>query len=247
MRPVVGPPDPADAPARRGRGPDRRAVLASGVLHALVIVVAWGSTALRPQPIQYETVRIQLFSPPPAQAEEVQEASPPEEELVVEEPDPQPEAPPPPEQREEVTPPPETRPEPPRPEPPRPDPPKEEPRQATAPEPEAPAAERGGEDINVRMEGLRRDYPQYYANIVSQLRRCFRAPTGRHSATLRFVIHRDGTVSEIEKVESTGSLAFDVLAIEAVECAGNGRFGPLPDDFAWDVLPIEFFFAPRGG
>ncbi|MEZ4415092.1 MAG: TonB C-terminal domain-containing protein [Gemmatimonadota bacterium] len=244
---IVRPPKAA-ATSRRRSGPDRRSVLLSTGGHVLAVLVAWAVASLRPERPHFETVRIQLFSPPPAQAAEIEEAAVPEEELVVEEPDPQPEeAPPPPEQKEEVTPPPEQRPEPPKPEP-TPDPPEEKPRRATTTDPEAKPSEEGGEDLNVRLEGLRRDYPQYYGNIVAQLGRCFRPPPGRHSATVQFVIHRDGTVSDIRKVESTGNLAFDVRAIEAVECAGrDGHLGPLPDDFAWDVLPIEFFFAPRGG
>jgi len=220
-------------------------VATSVVGHVLVLVAAWAATQFRPNPLIYETVQIQLFSPPPALAEEVQEAPPPEEEVVVEVPDPEPEeAPPPPEQREEVTTPPETTAQP-EPEP-QPEPPVEEPpTQSTTNNPETATSEEGGEDLDVRLEGLRRDYPVYYGNIIRQLDRCFRPPPGRHSATVRFAIHRDGTVSDIGKVESTGNLAFDVKAFEAVECAGNGNFGPLPDDFPWDVLPIEFFFAPR--
>ncbi len=225
-------------------GPGKREMIVSIVGHVVVIVLAWIATQFRPAPTFYETVQIQMFSPPPAQAEEVQEVAVPEEELVVEAPEPEEESPPPPEP-EEVTPTPEpvTQPE------PTPDPPPEDPpERTTTDDPEAETSEEGGEDLNVRLEGLRRDYPAYYGNIVSQLRLCFRAPAGRHSATVRFQVHRDGTVSEIDKVESTGNLAFDVRAIEAVErCGETGRFGPLPDEFPWDVLPIEFFFAPRGG
>jgi hypothetical protein len=31
-----------------------------------------------------------------------------------------------------------------------------------------------------------------------------------------------------------------------VDCAGKGRFGPLPDDFPWDILPVQFKFRPYG-
>ena len=146
------------------------------------------------------------------------------------------------EPEEEVTPPPETTQEP-EPAPPEPEP--EEPEEPTTESPEAEPTEESGEDLNERLEGLRRDYPEYYGNIVRQLRRCFRAPPGNHSATVRFLINADGTVSEMETVESSGNLAFEIRALEAVECAGGGRFGPLPDDFPWDALPVEFFFAPN--
>ncbi len=156
----------------------------------------------------------------------------PEEEApaVVEEPEPEPEP-------EETPPPVEETP-----------PPAEEPPAPTETEAE-PTDEAGGEDINVRLEGLRRDYPAYYGNIIVQIRRCFRPPDGQpREATIRFLIHRDGSTSDYQTVRSSGSFAFDAEAQGAVECAGRpGRIGPLPEDFPWDVLPIEFTFSPRGG
>ena len=32
----------------------------------------------------------------------------------------------------------------------------------------------------------------------------------------------------------------------AVDCAGNGRFGPLPEDLPYDRFPIKFSFRPQG-
>lgn len=211
-------------------------------MHVAIVALGWASTLLTAEPVIYETISVRIVEDAPVQGPEMEEPPPPvEEELVVETPEEEPEEAPPEEVEEEVAPPPpETTPE------------TAEPEPEPEPEPEttAPDAERtegpSGEDLNVVLDGLRRDFPEYYANIIRQIDRCFRGSGGRHSATVRFIIHRDGTVSEIDAVQSTGSIPFEIAAIEAVECAGRGRLGPLPDDFAWDVLPIEFKFEPRG-
>ena len=63
-----------------------------------------------------------------------------------------------------------------------------------------------------------------------------------------FVIGRDGTVDggSIDFYDRSGNVNFDYAAMGAVECAGNGRFGPLPEELGWDRLPILFTFRPRG-
>lgn len=226
---------------RRSRrpAPGRGAVTLSASVHMALIAAAWASNWLGPRPLTYETIAITLVEPPPVLAQETVEAPADPEELVVETPEPEPEEEPPPEQTEEVTPPPETPQSP-------PEEPEEEPRETTSPDAtreEGPS----GEDLDVVMEGLRRDYPAYYENIIRQINRCFRPPAVRATTTLRFRIARDGTVSDIETVQSSGSIPLEIAAIEAVECAGQGRFGPLPEDFPWDMLPVEFNFEPRGG
>jgi TonB family protein len=85
------------------------------------------------------------------------------------------------------------------------------------------------------MEGLRRDFPEYYNNIIRQINRCFRPPEGNWVTTLTFKIRRDGTVTDLQFVQRSGNTAYDYVAMEAVECAGQGRFGPLPEE-----LPPEF-------
>jgi hypothetical protein len=170
------------------------------------------------------------------------------DELVVERPDatpprPQPEAaipPPTPTTRRE--PPPEREVQ--REETPPPTPTREQPRPTPAPETDTGAT---GDEINVRMEGLRRDYPVYYENIIVQIRRCFRWQSGgRWTTRIRFEIARDGSVSNIRVVQPSGSFPFDIEAEGAIECAGRGRFGALPDDLPFDRLPIEFVFTPEG-
>jgi outer membrane biosynthesis protein TonB len=61
-----------------------------------------------------------------------------------------------------------------------------------------------------------------------------------------FLIHRDGSVTDIVKVKGSGRSAFDLEAQGAIEAVGNKRlFGKLPDGFPDDVLPVYYTFAPQ--
>jgi hypothetical protein len=52
-------------------------------------------------------------------------------------------------------------------------------------------------------------------------------------------------VRDIHFVTRSGSFAFDLDAQGAIEAAGNTRaFGPLPDGWDADVLPVSFYFKP---
>jgi hypothetical protein len=99
------------------------------------------------------------------------------------------------------------------------------------------------------MEGLIRDFPEYYANIQRQIQRCFEyRGSGRLETAIIFYISRDGSVDgrSIDFYERSGNVNFDYAAMGAIECASD-RFGPLPEEMAWDRLPILFTFRPRGG
>lgn len=241
---------------------ERRAFALSLVLHAGIFVLGWLSTLYQPEVIEFAAIEIELVSPPPTTQADVREVA--AEELVVErpvetqpEPEPEPETtPPPPEETE-----PEPEPEPEEPEEPEPEPDpepatpaeqpqppvEEEPTPATTTEEPPEDATESGEDINVRMEGLRRDYPAYYDNIIRQIQRCFRwQGSGNWDTTIRFAIQRDGTATDIDFATRSGNTQFDFTAMGAIECAGQGRFGPLPDDLPYDRLPIQFNFRPTG-
>lgn len=224
--------------------------MGSAAIHAVAVALIWGTQVVQPEPLEFVAYHIQLVSPPPREVVEEQ-PQPASEELVVESPqEPEPETPPPPEpERQEVkTPPPETPPErPSQDKPPEKQPePERKPPAATEAEPEK--GEETGENIEVRMEGLKRDYPVYYENIIRQMRRCFRwQGAGGLEATVQFYIARDGSVDDLEVVRESGNPAFDIEAMGAVECAGNGRLGPLPQELGLDRLPIRFNFRPRGG
>jgi hypothetical protein len=46
--------------------------------------------------------------------------------------------------------------------------------------------------------------------------------------------------NNIEFVSRSGNAGFDFAVMGAIECAGQGRFGPLPEDLGWDRFPIIF-------
>jgi protein TonB len=228
---------------------DRRSMALSAGFHTAIFALGWASTFYEPPVIAFETYEIELVSPPPAvQAEE---PTPATEEIVVERPDPEPTPPEP--EVEEVVPVEDPEPE--------PDPPPEEPEEqpeettpevaeevavAAAPtDPPEEEPEVTGEDLNVRIEGLRRDYPLYYENIIRQIQRCFRwRQGGNWQTTVFFYIDRQGYATDIQFVARSGSTAFDFESMGAVECAGQGRLGALPDELPYDRFPVRFTFRP---
>jgi outer membrane biosynthesis protein TonB len=235
--------------ARRPDPFDKSSMAASFGVHGGIVLVFWLSGLVRSEPIEFITYEITLVSPPATvQAEVVQPAT---EQMVVERPEPTPPAPEPESEAEVV---PLVQDDDPPPKPPELESTpaeelalEEETTAASTEDPPEDAAE-SGEDINVRMEGLRRDYPAYYNGIIRQIDNCFRPPRdGRDWATTVFFnIEMDGSVAGVEFVARSGNFDFDFSAMGAIECAGNGRFGPLPADFQWDRLPVQFDFTPRG-
>jgi len=115
-------------------------------------------------------------------------------------------------------------------------------------QPPAAAEESGEETVNVQLDGAVFAFPEYLENIVRQINRYWRRPTGgRHlRAEIVFVIHRDGGVSEIGWAQKSGVTAFDLEAQGAVEAAGRSlAFGPLPEGYPRDELRVSFYFDPR--
>jgi periplasmic protein TonB len=111
-----------------------------------------------------------------------------------------------------------------------------------------PTGGRGTDVATVRTEGIDFPYPGYLSNIVRQIALNFRPPNPNAplSAEVTFLIRRDGTVSSFRFVTRSGDYAFDLEAQGAVEAAASQRaFGPLPEGFQNDVLPIVFSFDPR--
>ena len=238
------------------RRPGRGAIIASLVLHVFFLAGAWLAHRAADHPIEYMQYEIQLVSMADLEIHEdvaltppddlvVDELDEPEIVEVVEAADPIPDPIPIPEvEREEV---------------------QEEQVQEEVVEEvreEARQQEEVAEtvveevsealtspDIAVRMEGLRRDYPAYYSEILAQIRACFRWQGGGNWTTvLRFVITSDGRIpgASIQRHQGSGHLAFDLAAVGAVECAGAGRLSPLPSDLPFDELPVQFTFSPLG-
>jgi outer membrane biosynthesis protein TonB len=128
--------------------------------------------------------------------------------------------------------------------------PKTPPKETATPPPVAgggPEGGKGADVANVQTEGVEFPYPAYLNNIVRQIRLNFstRNP-GSQRADVFFIIRRDGTVdmSKVRFVTRSGSRAFDFDAVGAIEAAAKA-FGPLPDGYNNDFLPVVFSFDQR--
>jgi outer membrane biosynthesis protein TonB len=111
-----------------------------------------------------------------------------------------------------------------------------------------PTGGKGTDVATVRSEGIEFPFPGYLNNIVRQVALNFkpRNPAARLKAEVRFLIHRDGSVSNIEFIRKSGNYSFDLEAQGAVEAASSMHaFGPLPAGFPDDVLPVVFSFDPE--
>jgi periplasmic protein TonB len=116
---------------------------------------------------------------------------------------------------------------------------------ATPAEGETPST--GSDVATIKTPGLAFPYPEYLRNIVTQIyQRWDRGSANqRNFAEISFLILRDGSVRDIHFVTRSGSFGFDLNAQGAIEAAGNTRsFGPLPDGWDADVLPVSFYFKP---
>jgi len=110
-----------------------------------------------------------------------------------------------------------------------------------------PEGGKGTDVATVRSDGIEFPFPGYLNNIVRQIALTFKPRTdAKLRAEVRFLIHRDGSVSNIVFVQKSGVFAFDLEAQGAVEAASSmRRFGPLPAGFPDDVLPVVFSFDPE--
>lgn len=106
----------------------------------------------------------------------------------------------------------------------------------------------GNDAVTIKTPGLTFPFPGYLENIVNQIYRRWDRPAGsRLRAEVSFLIMRDGSVKDVHFLTSSGNFSFDLSAQGAIEAAGNARaFGPLPDGYEADVLPVSFYFAPSG-
>jgi periplasmic protein TonB len=225
-------------------------LLGTVAVHAAVVALLF--TTARPSKASPPSYAVDLVAAPaPTTKRLAREAlpSPPPEEKP---PPVAPKTPPAPvEKPAPVTPKPaKPKPTPPTPKPPAPAEPDREPSPRTA----APATPAPGEtpstgsDVaTIKTPGLAFPFPEYLRNIVTQVYQRWDRASAKQSnfAEISFLILRDGSVRDIHFVTRSGSFAFDLDAQGAVEAAGNSRaFGPLPDGWEADVLPVSFYFKP---
>jgi outer membrane biosynthesis protein TonB len=105
----------------------------------------------------------------------------------------------------------------------------------------------GSDVANVSTPGIDFPFPGYVQNIVRKVAERWQPPSGSTlSATVVFLIHRDGSVSDFQFKQRSGSFTFDLAAQGAIDAAGTAHaFGPLPGGYPDDVLPVTFTFDPR--
>ncbi|MEP6991933.1 MAG: TonB C-terminal domain-containing protein [bacterium] len=108
-----------------------------------------------------------------------------------------------------------------------------------------PQGGKGADVANVKADGIAFPYPVYLQNIVRQIALNFRPSAhGALTAEVAFMIRRDGTVAGVRLTKRSSVYSFDQDALAAIELASRA-FGPLPQGFSDDVLPVIFSFDPR--
>ena len=119
-------------------------------------------------------------------------------------------------------------------------------RPGVAPAGGGPTGGRGADVASVKVQGIAFPFPGYLENITRQIALNFKPrPGAALRAEVTFLIHRDGSVSDLRLLSRSGVYAFDLECIGAVEAVGQRRsFGVLPSGFRDDVLPVVFSFDP---
>lgn len=225
--------------AERGRPPGMTVgLIGTLVIHAAAAFFAFSRVKLvKASPPSYAVELVAAPAPAPKQrlAREAVPTPPPEEKPAPVKPPPKPK--------------PVKAPAVPTPKPPPTETSREPPPQTAAPvapaEGETPST--GTDVATIKIPGLEFPFPEYLRNIVTQVYQNWDRETARQNsfAEISFLILRDGTVRDIRFVTRSGSFGFDLGAQGAIEAAGNARsFGPLPDGWDADVLPVSFYFKP---
>jgi protein TonB len=108
-----------------------------------------------------------------------------------------------------------------------------------------PVGGRGADVANVKVDGIDFPYPVYLQNVVRQIALQFKpSARGALQAEVTFLIRRDGSLAGLRLTRRSSVFSFDQDALAAVELASRA-FGPLPEGFSDDVLPVIFSFDPR--
>ena len=106
----------------------------------------------------------------------------------------------------------------------------------------------GSDVATVSTEGVEFPFPEYLQNMVSQILRRWQrpAPGTPLEAEVSFLVHRDGSITNLQFVKRSGSFAFDLEAQGAIEeVKGSKALGPLPDGWPAEVLFVRFYFTGR--
>ena len=234
---------------RRGRreaGLNRPCLILSLTLHLAVLGGILFGPGLFAERTYLEPRTVELTRMPTVRPKPIPPAPPPEEAPAPEpepepEPEPQPEEPPPdvPVLAEEKPPPPEPEPEPPPPPEPAPEPrPQlERPFQRTRAVDDSLAGSDDAETPVVGYDSEDFTYAYYTTRLKAAIvARWTRPPIEGVEALVRFRIASDGTVTELELIESSGVARFDNAGLRAIELASP--VPPLPRSFRKPSLGV---------
>src|SRR5207248_1288350 len=106
----------------------------------------------------------------------------------------------------------------------------------------------GSDPLTVSTEGIEFPFPEYTNNIIAQIAIRWQRPQQSTplDAEIGFLVHRDGSISDMQFIKRSGSFGFDLEAQGAIEEAGRRKaFGPLPDGWTSDVLFVRFYFSGK--
>ena len=106
----------------------------------------------------------------------------------------------------------------------------------------------GSDAATVSTEGMEFPYPEFLENVVTQILARWQRPYENTAldAEVSFLVHRDGSITDLQFVKRSGNFAFDLEAEGAVEAAGKSRaFGALPKGWNQDVLFVRFYFTGK--
>lgn len=104
----------------------------------------------------------------------------------------------------------------------------------------------GSDPLTVSTAGIDFPFPAYTNNIIVQIAMRWQRPSQSTplEAEVGFLIHRDGSVSDMQFIKRSGDFEFDLEAQGAIEDAGRRKaFGALPDGWTSDVLFVRFYFS----
>ena len=106
----------------------------------------------------------------------------------------------------------------------------------------------GTAPATVSTEGIDFPFPEYLQNMQSQVLQRWQRPleSSPLEAEVSFMVHRDGSITDLQFVHRSGDFGFDLEAQGAIEETGRIKaFGALPDGWVPDVLFVRFVFSPR--
>lgn len=112
-------------------------------------------------------------------------------------------------------------------------------------EPSARASARASQFENLSVNIKDFPYSYYTSGMQSEVKKNWQWSDDSYSklrVVLRFIVHKDGSTSGIEIIESSKNADFDRVARRSIAAS---KFAPLPQEYAKDYLIVNFEFKNR--